>query len=254
MSNPLAWLWREFKEFLAQLQTCIHELVDPSSQRLPTPNSPPHHSLDAEANSQSQNAEATAPPSRIYFLGTDLPSIEPLERLLDEVWSYLKAQEHLIADDTQALKTLQQKIEANQQWVQFYESSDYPLQPPTPYELRFDRNRQHCYQQELAIYQQIYTLRQSKLESLTSNRFKVSIMLDNLRTELLKIDSYRTSIDRRFSIGAPDIVYSAADTQALINAVAQQFHTLKVNEGRMIADFNQQLTQLAESWQTADSA
>ncbi|WP_204139917.1 hypothetical protein [Halomicronema sp. CCY15110] len=80
------------------------------------------------------------------------------------------------------------------------------------------------------------------------------MMLDNLRSELLKIDSHHTSIDRRFGFPEPNTVYTAADIGALISTFTHQFQTCKVRESRTIARFNQQLTQLTETWRTVGSA
>jgi len=256
MSNPLGWLWREFNEWLAQLKRWLNEVVDPSSQRSSAhtiATNMPSSCTDSSCTHQGGTATGRLN-GRVSFLGTELPTTEPLERLLDEAWSYLQAQENLISNQTQALTALQLKIETNQRWLQFHEGKSHPRQPPTPYEYRFDRNRQRCYRQELAIYQQLYTLRQQKIESLKSNRVAVSMMLDNLRSELIKIDSYYMSVDYRFGSPNQNTVYTEADIQALVCEFTQQFNAAKTRECHTTANFNQQLAQLTETWRTVRSA
>lgn len=185
--------------------------------------------------------------TRISFPGTNFPQVEPLERLLEDLWSYFKTQEALIADEKQALQTLQQRVVANQQWIHQYESRNRTTEEQTAHEFNLERHRSRCFHQELQIYRQIRELREQKVNSLESNRSRIAMLLDSLRSELLKIDSFCTSIDTRFAPAESPSPSSEQYVQEQIETFRQSFDEARTQERQTIADFNARLTQLTEA-------
>lgn len=268
MPNPLAWFWRKFGEFLnPTAHRPPHSSFEPAENNDPVdpgdadsvpsddgshhPEPAPPTAVVAEPDQlptpEAPTSETPTQGAKISFAGADLPAVEPLERLLNDLWGYFKTQEALIADEQKALQTLQQRIETNQRWIQQYESRGYSLEHQTAYEFNLERHRSRCYRRELKIYQKIRELRQQKINSLESNRNRIAMLLGSLRSELLKIDSFCTSVDTRFEPADQQGLCSVQSIEEQIDAFRQSFDESRTQERQAIADFNSQLHQLSEA-------
>ena len=252
MSNSLVWLWREWQEWLAQLRSGLKafgDAVDSSAQHSPEPNGAPETTCPAwpDPGGAHRSLLPEIATGRVTFIDTDLPPFEPLEVLLDAAWIYLTAQEQFVAKETQAMLQLCERMAAHQRWIQSYERAGNAQPVASPQELNFDHNRNRCYQQELAIYQQVHLLRQQQIDRLNHNRIRVLILLDNLRSELLQINSYCLSVDHQLSSLEQLAMYTRDYRQSRINDVHQCLEAARVQDRRVIDTFNQHLTQLLKT-------
>lgn len=260
------YLW----QMLMQSTKKIKNLIYPTPHRLSIPESIQdngdrlmnNYDIDTFSYKSSlfehereQNNSLHSQEERISMPGVEVSKSETLQKLLNDIWNYLKAQENLISDENKAISLLEKKIKINQRWIESYETEACPLEPLISHEDEFhpDRSeyRRHC--QNLGMYQHICKLRQQKVESLTSNRSRIAILLDSWRSELLTIDSSFISVDQRLSLPDQLSEKSMDDMQSRINDFGQRFKAFTAQERTTIDKLNQQLMKVTDTQSTVAS-